>query len=122
MTLGLLLLIAFLTLAAGIVIAFGHPAIWLALTVTGAGLGLMAALRVLLGGDYWEWRSAFLLGGEPLHMRLDGLSAWFLVLVSVVGGAGAVYSREYWSDEKNPASARTVVRGGALFWSAWGWC
>ncbi len=114
MTLGLLLLIAFLTLAAGIVTAFGHPAIWLALTVTGAGLCLMAALRVLLGGDYWEWRSAFLLGGEPLHMRLDGLSAWFLVLVSVVGGAGAVYSREYWSDEKNPASAPH----GRAWWSA----
>jgi hypothetical protein len=114
MTSGLLLLIAFLALAVGIGTAVQRPAIWLALTVTGVGSSLMAALRVLPGGDNWEWRSAFLLGGEPLHLRLDGLSAWFLMLVSVVGGAGAVYSREYWSDENNPASAPR----GRAWWNA----
>ena len=62
----------------------------------------------------WEWRSGFLLGGEPLHLRLDGVSALFLVLVSVVGGAGAVYAREYWSDHHHPASAPR----GRAWWSA----
>ena len=114
MTLGLLIFLAFVTLIASIGAAFRQPATWLALTVTGAGLGLVAALCVLLGGNAWEWHSAFPLGGEPLHLRLDGVSAWFLVLVSVVGGAGAVYSREYWSDENYPDSAPR----GRAWWSA----
>jgi hydrogenase-4 component B len=114
MTLGLPFLIAFLALTASVVAGFRRPGIWLALTVTGAVAGLVAALAVLLGGDNWEWRSSFLLGGESLHLRLDGLSALFLVLVSVVGGTGAIYSREYWSDQHQPASAPR----GRAWWSA----
>jgi hydrogenase-4 component B len=110
----MLLLIAFLILVAAIVAGFQWSRLWLALIVTGAAIGMFAALRVLLGGDGWEWRSGFLLGNEPLHLRLDGLSAFFLALVSVVGGAGAIYSREYWSDHHNPA---TAPRGRA-WWSA----
>ena len=114
MTLGLLLLIAFLALTLSVVAGFRWPRIWLALTVVGAVVGMVAALRVLLGGDNWEWQNEFLLGGEALHLRLDGLSALFLMLVAVVGGTGAVYSREYWSDQHNPA---TAPRGRA-WWSA----
>jgi hydrogenase-4 component B len=114
MNIGLLLLIACVALTAGIGAAFRRSGIWLALTVTGAVIGAVAALQVLLGGDNWEWHSAFRLGGEPLHLRLDGLSALFLMLVSVVGGTGAVYSREYWSDENNPDSASR----GRAWWSA----
>ena len=69
---------------------------------------------VLFGGADWEWRSGFLLGGEPLHLRLDAVSALFLVLLSVVGGAGGVYAREYWSDHHYPASAPR----GRAWWSA----
>ena len=114
MNIGLLLLIACVVLTAGIGTAFRRSGIWLALTVTGAVVGAVAALQVLLGGDNWEWHSAFRLGGEPLHLRLDGLSALFLMLVAVVGGTGAVYSREYWSDENNPDSAPR----GRAWWSA----
>ena len=114
MTLGPLLLIAFMALATSIAAGFRLPRTWLALTVTGTVVGLVAALRVLLGGGNWEWQSGFLLGGEPLHLRLDGVSAIFLMLVSVVGGTGAVYSREYWSDHHNPASAPR----GRAWWSA----
>ena len=96
MTLGPPLLLAFMALAISIVAGFRLPRTWLALTVTGTVVGLVAALRVLLGGENWEWQSGFLLGGEALHLRLDGLSAMFLMLVSVVGGTGALYSREYW--------------------------
>jgi hydrogenase-4 component B len=64
-------------------------------------------------GAGWEWSSGFLVGGEPLHLRLDGLSAFFLVLLCVVGGAGSVYSRDYWPDKAHPRSART----GRVWWS-----
>jgi hydrogenase-4 component B len=114
MTPGLLLLIAFMSLATSIAAGFRLPRTWLALTLTGAVAGLGVALRTLLGGGDWEWQSGFLLGGEPLHLRLDGVSALFLVLVLLVGGTGAVYSHEYWPDHHNPA---TAPRGRA-WWSA----
>jgi hydrogenase-4 component B len=114
MTLGRLLLLAGLALATSSVAGFRRPRLWLALTVAGAAAGLIAALWVLLGGDNWEWQSGFRLGGQTLHLRLDGLSAWFLLLVSVVGGAGAIYAREYWNDQHNPSSAPP----GRAWWSA----
>jgi len=51
--------------------------------------------------------------GETLHLRLDGLSALFLALTCVVGGAASVYGREYWTEAAHPRSART----GRLWWS-----
>ena len=111
---GLPLLLVFLALGAAVVVGADLPRTWLVLTLTGTVAALSAAVWVLLGGSAWEWRSGFLLGGETAHLRLDGVSALFLVLVSVVGGAGAVYSREYWSDRHYPASAPR----GRAWWSA----
>jgi hydrogenase-4 component B len=88
--------------------------LWLALTVSGTVAGLSAALVVLLGAPDWEWRSAFALGGEFIHLRLDGVSALFLALLCVVGGTGAVYAREYWSEHHYPDSAPR----GRAWWSA----
>ena len=118
MTPGQLLLIAFGSLAISIAIGFRMSRTWLILTLIGTISGLGAALRVLLLGENWAWENgfrehAFRLGGESLHLRLDGLSALFLVLVSVVGGAGAIYSREYWSDHHYPSSAPR----GRAWWS-----
>jgi hydrogenase-4 component B len=89
------------------------PRLWLASILVGVTAALVAALSVLAGGADWDWRSSFLLGGEPLHLRLDSLSAFFLVLLCVVGGAGSVYAREYWPDTEHPRSART----GRVWWS-----
>lgn len=110
---GAMLLLAAGCLAVGIVCGARFARLWLALTLLAAGAALVAALQVLTGAVDWQWRSDFLVGGEALHFRLDGVSALFLVLLSVVGGAGALYSREYWSDEQYPTSA---ARG-----RAW-WC
>jgi hydrogenase-4 component B len=114
MTQGLLLLIAFAALTASICTGFRRPRLWLSLTVIGAAFGACAALWALLGTEIWDWHGGFMIGGEALHLRLDGLSALFLMLLSVVGGAGAVYSHEYWTDDSHPASA---PRGRAC-WSA----
>jgi len=59
---------------------------WLLLTIVGAGAGLSAALTLLWGAADWEWHSAFSLGGEIVHLWLDGVSALFLALLCVVGG------------------------------------
>lgn len=101
---GVVLFIAGASLVAGIVCGPHFSRAWLTLTLTGAVAALAAAMFVL-GGLDWEWRSVFLIGGETLHFRLDGVSSFFLVLLSVVGGAGAVYAREYWSDRQHPDSA-----------------
>jgi len=110
---GLLLLAAACLLAAiGLGPRFERPA--LAFTLCGTFAGLLAALPVLFGPVDWEWKTSFLLGGEKVHLLLDGVSAVFLVLVSVIGGAGAVYAREYWPASHYPASAGR----GRAWWSA----
>jgi len=112
-TTGWLLLMAGAALGLSLVAGARWARAWLALTVTGAAAGLGAALYVLLGGGDWEWRNDFPPGGEPLHLRLDGLSAVFLALVAIVGAAGAGYAREYWSERRYPASAPR----GRIWWS-----
>jgi len=110
---GPLLLLAFVALVTAILVGVRSSRWWLGLTVTGAVAGLGAALTVLLGAADWEWRSELSLGGELIHLRLDGVSALFLALLSVVGGSGAVYAQEYWSEQHYPASAPR----GRAWWS-----
>lgn len=91
-----------------------NPRVWLALTLLATVMALTASLVLLFGTDEtWEYRGALVIGGEELHLRLDGLSAMFLALLSVVGGAGAVYAQEYWSDALQAHSAGA----GRMWWS-----
>jgi len=113
-SIGALLFFGLLALVAGLVLGARFARGWLALTIAGTGATLAAALGVLGGAADWEWRGGFPVGGEPLHLRLDGISALFLTLLSVVGGLGAIYAREYWSDEHHPESAPR----GRLWWCA----
>ncbi|HET7535354.1 MAG TPA: proton-conducting transporter membrane subunit, partial [Candidatus Didemnitutus sp.] len=112
MTTGALLLAAAVGMLASILGARSAPRFWLAATVAGCGAGLAAALAVL-GGDNWEWRGGFSFGGEPVQLRCDGISAFFLVLLCVIGGAATVYGREYWPDRMHPRSAGA----GRRWWS-----
>ena len=113
MNLAALFFVAAVGMILGILAGRVAPRLWLAATLVGVTAALLAAVSVLTGGADWEWRSSFLLGGEPLHLRLDSLSAFFLVLLCVVGGVGSVYAREYWPDTEHPRSART----GRVWWS-----
>jgi hydrogenase-4 component B len=114
MTPGPLIALSASGLVAGIWMARRWPRLWLALTLVAASSCLAAAVLILGGAEEWQWRSQFPIGGEPIHLRLDGLSALFLVLLNVVGAAGAIYAREYWSDRHYPESAPR----GRLWWSA----
>jgi hydrogenase-4 component B len=112
---GASLLVAALGLLAGMVLGPRCSRAWLGATLVATAASLTAALAVLLGfAPEWEWRGAFTLCGEMPHLRLDALSALFLALLSVVGGAGAAYSRDYWSDHHYPKSAGR----GRFWWSA----
>src|SRR6185503_8437802 len=79
----------------------------------GAAGGLGAAVMALVTGVVWDWQSALTIGGGAVHLRLDAVSALFLALLSVVGGAGAVYGSEYWTERAHPRSARS----GRVWWS-----
>ena len=110
---GPLLFVAALGLFASVLAGRVAPRLWLGLTLTGMAASLAAAVSVLLGGADWDWHSGFPIGGEPLHLRLDAVSALFLALLGVLGGTGAIYAGEYWSGEAHPRSARS----GRAWWS-----
>jgi hydrogenase-4 component B len=105
MTPGWLLLIAGTGTVAGILSAFKSPRVWLAATLAGAIAAFAAAVWMLAGGAVWDWQPDFVIGGEELHLRLDGISAFFLILLSVLGGTGTLYASGYWVDKNHPASA-----------------
>ena len=109
----LLLTICGIGILASVLIGVFAPRLWLACVLAGTAGSLGAAAISLGTGQVWELQSALTVGGEPVHLRLDGLSALFLVLLSLVGGAGAVYAREYWSGHGASASARS----GRVWWS-----
>ncbi|HEY5492782.1 MAG TPA: proton-conducting transporter membrane subunit [Gemmatimonadaceae bacterium] len=110
MTMGLLVSAAATSLIVGILAGRAAPRVWLAATLAGVAAGLASAIRVLSGGGEWEWWSAFRVGGELLHLRLDGISALFLALLCVIAGAGALYASEYWTDGSHPSTARAGRR------------
>ncbi|MCU0780714.1 MAG: hypothetical protein MUF04_06380 [Akkermansiaceae bacterium] len=113
MNAGPLLLVALLAMLGSIAAGRWLPRVWLAATLTGSAAALVAALVVLGGGGAWEWRGAWTLGGERLHLRLDALAAVFLALLGWVGAAASVYAREYWADGRHPRTARV----GRCWWS-----
>src|SRR5262245_45673980 len=89
------------------------PKGWLVSVFVSSVAALGAAARTLSSGEVWELRSDARFGGEAIYLRLDAVSALFLALLGVIGGTGAVYGREYWSEQAHPRSARA----GRLWWS-----
>ncbi len=111
---GALLAAAAGAIALSLMASLRAPRCWLATVLASTLPSLAAAAWVLVSGGTWEWRSALLVGGESMHLRLDGVSALFLALLAVVGVAGAAYSREYWEERAHPVSAAA----GRCWWSA----
>lgn len=110
---GGLLLFAGLLLCGAIGVVRRAPAWWLGMTLAGA-VGLLAAAAMVLGGaPAWSWQAGWTAGGEHPRLFLDAVGALFLALLAVVGAAGAIYSRGYWTDRAHPSSAAR----GRLWWS-----
>jgi hydrogenase-4 component B len=113
MTTGVMIGVAAFAILVAMLVGRSSPRLWLASVLAGATAGMGAGVGILIDGGEWEWRSAWVIAGDQMHLRLDGVSALFLVLLCVIGAAGAVYSRSYWSDRAHPRSARA----GRLWWS-----
>ena len=114
----LLLLAALIALGMSALFGGFAPRLWLGAVLSGAALTAVGAVSVLADGTVWDWRSGFPVGGEPLHFRLDGISAFFLILLVVVGSAGAVYATRVLGGDGAPPlcafRAHGVERFGAL--------
>lgn len=113
MTPGPLLFVSLAGALASMLAAGRARRIWLASLLVALVCMLGAAVWVLSGEGSWELRSELKIGGEPVHLRLDAISALFLALLAVVGGSGTAYAVEYWSERKHPRSAPR----GRLWWS-----
>lgn len=118
MTPGYLLLIAMAGMTVGLLGAFRSPRVWLFTTLAGAIAAFATAVWILTTGATWDWQPQFSLGGELVHLRLDGVSAFFLALLSVLGGVGSVYQQEYWPDKEHPVSAPS----GRAWWNGFFIC
>jgi hydrogenase-4 component B len=105
MTPGSLLLLALAAMLVAFMASRRFPLVWTAVTLVGTFAALAAAVWMLAGGAPWDWQPDFRLGGTRIHLQLDGISAFFLALLSVLGGAGSLFSLEYWADKQHPASA-----------------
>jgi len=98
---GLLLLGLALLLGSAIAAVLLSPAERLSGIVGAAGavvgclVGLVPAVRVLLGGELPVLRFAWNVSYGSISIGLDPLSAFFLVPLFVLGGLAAVYGREY---------------------------
>src|SRR5689334_16426673 len=112
MSRGALLLAGATCLAIAIVMGRAASRIWLSSMLVGVTMIFTAALHTLIDGRSWRWSSAITIGGEQLHLRMDAISALFMALLAVVGGAGAVYAREYWGEGAHPRSAGQ----GRMWW------
>ncbi|MBI3447532.1 MAG: NADH-quinone oxidoreductase subunit H [Acidobacteria bacterium] len=113
MSAGPLLALSGISLLAALLAAWRAPRIWLAATLSGSLAALAGSVRVLATGAGWDWPTTVPLGGETLHLRMDSLSAFFLALLAVLGGAGALYSLGYWTDREHPISAPR----GRVWWA-----
>jgi hydrogenase-4 component B len=97
----------------GTLSAWRAPRVWMIATVAAMTAALGAAIEILVVGGVWEWRTGLLIGGEAVHVRVDGLSAFFLALLALLGGAATLYSHEYWTDAAHPRSASS----GRAWWN-----
>jgi hydrogenase-4 component B len=113
MTPGMLLFIAAVSMVAGIA-GLRLPRLWLVASLTAATASFFAAAWILTSNATWDFHTAFAIGGESVHLRLDSLSAFFLALLSVLGGVGSLYAMEYWPEKRHPRSARS----GCAWWNA----
>ncbi|HSU56462.1 MAG TPA: proton-conducting transporter membrane subunit, partial [Candidatus Dormibacteraeota bacterium] len=110
----LLLTISGVGMLASLLAGARAPRLWLAGLLVGVSGALGAAVVPLSSGMAWNWHGGPTLGGQVVHLRVDSVSALFLALLGVVGGAGGVYAGEYWEQHAHPRSARS----GRVWWSA----
>lgn len=74
----------------------------------GSGLGLVVAIRCLLGGPDASLDLPWFLPWGSFSLKADALSSFFLVPVFLIPALGSIYGAGYWNPSDRPASARAL--------------
>ena len=74
----------------------------------GCGVSAVAALLMLRGTQVGTWMLLPTLPGGAWVMALDGLSAWFLLLLTIVGGVTTLFGITYMRRERAHGSVPSV--------------
>ena len=83
-------------------------------TAVGSGTGLALGLTALVSGQSFALTTIRILPTAGLMLRLDGLGAFFLVIIGLLGLAVASYGFSYSAAYEGRYSLRML---GAMFWS-----
>ncbi len=83
------------------------------LMIVGAVCGMMGA-GLGLRGEASVWALPGMTSGGAWSVGVDAVSAWFVALIFLVSGLGALYGEGYWRQESHPDNGRKL----RLFW---GW-
>ena len=106
-----------------------------ALTLAGCGSGLIAVILSLLSNHTMKFGIPWSIPGGVLALRLDAITAVFLLPLFLVVAVGAVYGLGYWPQRENPRNGRKLrlfyglisgamilllsAHNGVLFLMAW---
>lgn len=113
----------------------GGESLAFVLTIAGSASGLIAVALAIISNDALYLDIPWTMPGGVLALRLDALSAAFLLPLFLVVAAGSIYGLGYWPQRKNPANGRKLrlfyglisgamillisARNGILFIMAW---
>ncbi|MDA3902394.1 MAG: proton-conducting transporter membrane subunit [Desulfuromusa sp.] len=105
------------------------------LILAGCGSGLIAVALTLLSDNVIQFAIPWSMPGGVLALRLDAITAAFLLPLFLVVATGAVYGLGYWPQHNNPGNGRNLrlfyglisgamilllsARNGVLFLMAW---
>ena len=78
------------------------------LAVSGAICGLIGGFYTLLHSTVQKINLPGILPGTMLHLRIDSLSAFFLVLIFIMAATGSVYGEGYWPQREHPDNGRKL--------------
>ena len=87
---------------------------FMVLVVGGCVLLGVAAVRTLLGAPPEAWTMQPTLPGGAWVLGLDALSAWFLLLLAVVGGVTTLFGATYMRHERGHGSVASVHAAWAI--------
>jgi hydrogenase-4 component B len=82
---------------------------WAAAMGVASACGLGAGISALLGGGAGSaFELPWSVPGGRLSIRVDALSALFVVQISLIAALGAVFGLEYWAQRDHPQNARRL--------------
>ncbi len=79
-----------------------------ALVLSGSLIGLASSFAGLATGRVCITSLPGIWPGWPLHLRMDGLSAFFAVLIFLMAAVGSVYGHGYWRQREHPTTGRKL--------------